>query len=100
MGKNQGIVKDVSLPWYFAFGTNTDILQLVDSQTKSIVDVTLGRSIMTKAYEEVYELMEKLASNYHQMVYDRAVRKFTQVVLPMDALNTLFALVSTLNKKI
>ena len=35
------------------------------SQTKSIVDVVAGGSIMTKTYDEAYELMEKLASNHH-----------------------------------
>lgn len=32
---------------------------------------------MTKTYEEVYKLMEKLDSNHYQMVYDRAVKKST-----------------------
>lgn len=51
------------------------------SQTKSIVDATTGRSIMTNTYEGAYKLKEKLASNHHQMVYDRTRRKPTPKVL-------------------
>ena len=61
------------------------------SQTKSIVDAAAGGSIMTKTYDEAYELMEKLASNHHQMMYDRAARKNTPGVLQMDAYNALSA---------
>lgn len=47
------------------------ILQWVMSQTNSIVDAAVGESIMTKTYEEAYDLMEKLAFNHLQMVYER-----------------------------
>lgn len=33
------------------------------SQTNFIVDVTAGKFIITKTYEEAHELMDKLASN-------------------------------------
>lgn len=67
------------------------------SETKLIVDVAGGGSIITKTYEEAYELMKKLASNHHQMVYDKMVRKSTTGILQMEALNTLSIQVSTLN---
>lgn len=44
---------------------------------------------MTKTYEEAYELIEKLASNHRQMVYDRTVSKSAPRVLQMDVLSTL-----------
>ena len=68
------------------------------SQTKSIVDAAAGGSIMTKTYDEAYELMEKLASNHHQMMYDRAIRKNTHGVLQMDAYNALSAQLTAINK--
>ena len=40
----------------------------LNGQTKSIVDA--AGSLMTKTYEEAYELMEKLASNHYQMDND------------------------------
>lgn len=46
------------------------------------------------------ELVEKLASNHHQMAYDKTVRKSTPGVLQMDALSTLSTQISTMNKKI
>lgn len=36
------------------------------TETKSIVDATIGRSIVTKTYED--QLMKKLASYHHQML--------------------------------
>lgn len=51
------------------------------NQTKSIVDTSAGGTITTKTYVEVYELMEKLASNRNQIAYDRTVKKYTHVVL-------------------
>lgn len=33
--------------------------------------------------------MKKFASNHHQMVYDKLVRKSTPEILEMNALNTL-----------
>lgn len=55
---------------------------------------------MKKTYDEVDELVENLASNHQQMMYDRAFRKSTPTVLQMDVVNTLSTHVSTLNKKI
>ena len=69
------------------------------SQTKSIVDAAAAGSIMTKTYEETYELMEKLASNHHQNVYDRTARKPTHEVLQMDVFTTLSAQLSALTKQ-
>lgn len=40
---------------------------------------------MTKTYKEAYDLMEMLASNHHQMVYDNTMRKSTIGVLQMNA---------------
>lgn len=37
-------------------------------QTKSIVDVVVGASAMTKTYEKANEFLEKLASNHYQIV--------------------------------
>lgn len=67
------------------------------SQTKSIMDVATRESIMIKTYKEAYELMEKLASNHHQMVHDRTVRKYELGVLQMDALGILSSLIAPLN---
>lgn len=61
------------------------------SQTKIKVDATIGLSIMTKSYDEAYEQMEKLASNYHWMMYDRIVRKNVLGVIQFDAFNALSA---------
>lgn len=47
------------------------------SQTKSIIDVAAGGFVMTKTYEKAYKLMEKLAFDYHQMVYKRIARNPT-----------------------
>ena len=69
------------------------------SQTKSIVDAAAAGSIMTKTYEEAYELMEKLASNHHQKVYDKTARKPTPEVLQMDVFTTLSAQLSALTKQ-
>ena len=38
------------------------------SQTKSIVDAAAAGSIMTKTYEEAYELIEKWSVNHQQKV--------------------------------
>lgn len=46
---------------------------------------------MKKSYDELYELMEKLASNHHQMMYDKTVRKNVLGVMQMDAFNDLLA---------
>lgn len=64
------------------------------------MDAGTGGSIMKKTYDEVDELVENLASNHQQMMYDRAFRKSTPTVLQMDVVNTLSTHVSTLNKKI
>ena len=47
---------------------------------------------MTKTYDEAYELIEKLASNHHQMMYDITARKNTPGVLQMDAYHMLYLL--------
>lgn len=57
-------------------------------------------SIMTKTYERAYELMEKLASSYQQMVYDRNARRRMLEVLRMDAFNALSTQLIILSKKI
>lgn len=54
---------------------------------------------MTKTYEETYELMQQLASNHHQMVYDRTVRKSTFGVLQMDAFNAISTQIVALSKQ-
>lgn len=51
------------------------------SQTKPILNAATRGSIMTKTYEGAYELMEKLASNHHQIVYERTARKPTPEIL-------------------
>lgn len=66
----------MSLPWDSIVGSNSFDNGLM-SQTKSIVDAATGGSIMIKTYEEAYELLEKLASNHHQMAHDRASKKVT-----------------------
>lgn len=48
---------------------------------------------------KTYELMEKLASNHHQMVYVKTLRKSTPDVLQMEALSTLSTHISALTKK-
>lgn len=59
------------------------------SQTMSIIHAVAGGSIMTRTYEGGYELMEKLASNHQQMIYERITRKLMPEVLQMDAFNAL-----------
>lgn len=59
-------------------------------ETKSIIDV-VGVSIMTYTYDKPYELMEKLASNHHQMMYDRITRSNVPEVIQIDAFNPLSA---------
>lgn len=63
------------------------------SQTKSIIDASAVGTIKTKT-----ELMEKLASNYNQMAYDRPVKKSTLVVLQMDAFNVIFAQIEAISE--
>lgn len=62
-------------------------------QIKTIVD-----SFMIKTYEEAFEVMEKLASNHHQMVYDRVARKATLGVFLVDAYIALSAHIDVLTK--
>lgn len=45
------------------------------SEAKSMVDAVVGGSIMTKIYNEIYEIMKKLVSNHYQMMYDKTTRK-------------------------
>ena len=70
------------------------------SQTKSIVDVAAEGFTMTKTYDEAYELMEKLASNHHQMMYDRAAKKNAPGMLKMDAYKALSTQLTALTKLI
>lgn len=63
MGEIKGFAKEMSQSWYSTLGTNSGIYNGLISQTNFIVDVTAGKFIMTKIYEEAHELMEKLASN-------------------------------------
>lgn len=70
------------------------------SQTRSIVDVAIGGSIMTKTYDEAYELMEKLLSSHHQMMYYKTVRKDVPGVLWMDAFNAICTQLPTLSKQV
>lgn len=44
------------------------------SQTKAIVDAVGEGSIMTKSYDKTYQLMDKLALNHRQMMYDTTSR--------------------------
>lgn len=63
------------------------------SQTKSVFD----GSIMTKTYDEAYKLIEKLASNHHQMIYDKTSRKNTLGLIQIDAFNALSSQMATLS---
>lgn len=54
---------------------------------------------MIKTYKEEYELMKKLASNHHQMVYERTLRKSTLRILQVNTLNAISAQISVLSKK-
>lgn len=54
---------------------------------------------MTKTYKEAYQLMEKLASNHHQMVYDRIARNPMLEALQIDVINVLYAQLLALSKK-
>ena len=71
----------------------------LNGQTKSIVDAAASESLMTKTYEEAYELMEKLSSNHYQMDNDRTSRR-QGGVLELDALTTLSTQVATLTKQV
>lgn len=42
---------------------------------------------MTKTYNEVYELIEKIDSNHHQMMYDWTIRKNEPGVIELYAFN-------------
>lgn len=53
---------------------------------------------MAKTYEETYELMQQLASNHYQTVYDKTVRKYTLGDLQMDAFNAISTKIATLSK--
>lgn len=79
----------MSPQWYLTLGANLNFPQWVDEPNKSIIYAAARRSIMTKIYEEAGELIEKLASNHHQMVYDKIVRKLTPKILRKDAFTTL-----------
>lgn len=43
--------------------------------------------------------MEKLASNHHQIVYDKTIKKSTPEILHMNALSTIFAQILALRKR-
>lgn len=64
-----------------------------------IVDAGAGGSIMIKKNEEAYELIEKLASNLHQMAYERIARKPMPEVLQMDAFTALSTQLAALSRK-
>lgn len=53
MGKIQGFVEEVPLPWYLTFDANSNILQWVDEPTKSIVEASAEGTIMTKTYKKL-----------------------------------------------
>lgn len=54
---------------------------------------------MTYTYDKPYELMEKLASNLHQMMYDRITRSNVPEVIQIDAFNPLSAQIAALSKQ-
>lgn len=68
-------------------------------QTKYIIDEAMGGSIMTKIYEEAYELKEKLAFNHYLMTYDRTIRKPTTKVLQIDAFNAISPQIAPFSKQ-
>lgn len=72
------------MPWNLVLGVNSDFYNGLMSQTMSIVDISASGSIMTKTYDEAYELMEKLALNHHQMMYDKTMRKVVLGIIQMD----------------
>lgn len=51
---------------------------------------------MTNTHNHAYELMEKLASNHHQMMYGRTMKKWVPRVIQMYAFNTILAELSAL----
>lgn len=54
---------------------------------------------MIKTYKATYELMKKLASSHHQVVYDKTVKKPMHEVLQMDAFNVQYAPFAAMSKK-
>lgn len=70
------------------------------SQTKSIIDIAAGGFVMTKTYEKAYKLMEKLAFDYHQMVYKRIARNPTFEIIQIDVVTTHFAKLTLISKKV
>lgn len=55
-------------------GLYSNLLPWFDEPNKAIVDAVGEGSIMTKSYDKTYQLMEKLASNHRQMMYDTTSR--------------------------
>lgn len=54
---------------------------------------------MTKTYEQAYELVQKLDSYHHQMVYEKTARKPTLDILQKVAINVTFAQIAILSKR-
>lgn len=55
---------------------------------------------MAKTCKEAYELMKKLTSNHHQIVYKRTVRKPRLENLQIDVFSALYAQISSLSEHV
>lgn len=54
---------------------------------------------MIKTYNEAYELMQKLALNHHQMMYDKTTRKNVIGFIQTDVFNALSVQMAALIKQ-
>ena len=61
MGKVQGIVEEVSTPWYSNLYSDGNVLQWALPPTRLMLDASAGGALLNKSYAKAYELIESIA---------------------------------------
>lgn len=89
----------MSLLWNLALGSDLTFYKGLMRQTKLIVDAAVRGPIMTKTYDEAYELMKKFCSQPSVNDVYRTLRKAMLGVIQMDAFNALLEQLSALSKQ-
>ena len=83
---------DIS-PWIASFTFHMPLKTFYNgltNETKTLVDVIAGRSLMGKNIEDVYELLEKIAANAYQWPTEHNAPKKTLGVQAQCSQNFIF----------
>ena len=70
------------------------------NETKTLVDVAVGGSLMGKNIEVIYEMLEEMATNAFQWPSDRNVPRKKVEVHELDVLTTLSSQVASSSKQV